>query len=127
MPAGGVRVTGLAALQKDLHALGVDLDDMKDVMGELAAEGARLAARFAPRRTGRLAATIKGNRAKNAAIVKAGSKRISYAGPVNYGWPQRNIAPASFMQQADDAMRPHVVGKLDTAITALIRKRGLAR
>lgn len=125
MPAGGVRIEGLAALQRGLLSLGVELEDLKDVMGSLAAEGARLAASFAPRRSGDLAASIKGNRAKNAAVVKAGAKRVPYAGAINYGWPRRHIVGAGFMQRADASMRPHVATDLDRAITKLIAEKGL--
>jgi hypothetical protein len=123
---GGVRVEGLAALQRDLLALGVELDDLKDVMGSLARRGASLAASFAPRRSGALAASIRGNRAKNAAIVSAGTARVPYAGAINYGWRRQHITPALFLQRADEAMRPHVAQDLDQAITRLIAERGMS-
>lgn len=123
---GGARVTGLAALQRDLLALGVEVSDLKDVMGNLAQEGARLAASFAPRRTGTLADSVKGNRARNAAIVKAGSvRKAPYAGAINYGWRRRHIKPSLFMQRADDAMRPRAVTDLEHALNHLIRSKGL--
>lgn len=126
MPAWGARVTGIAALQKDLQALGLELEDPKDAMSDIAAEGARLAASFAPRRTGRLAASIKGSRAKGSAIVKAGGARVPYAGVINYGWPRRNIAPAGFMQRADAVLSGRIVTNLDRAITKLIAEKGLS-
>jgi uncharacterized small protein (DUF1192 family) len=121
----GIQVSGLAQLQKDLVLLGVKIDDLKDVMARLAQEGARLAASLAPRKTGRLAESVRGNRAKNAAIVRAGSARIVYAGPINYGWPKRNIEPAGFMQRALDLMKPHVGADLERAINKLIAEKGL--
>lgn len=116
----------MAALQKDLRALGFELEDIKDGMADLAKEGARLAASFAPRRSGRLAASVKGDRAKNAAIVEAGGRQVPYAGVINYGWPKRNIAPAGFMQRADAVLSARVVTNLDRAVTKLIREKGLS-
>jgi hypothetical protein len=123
---GGVRVEGLGRLTRDLEQLGLDVEDLKDAFGSIAAEGARLASSFAPQRTGRLRASIRGNRAKSKAVVTAGRARVPYAGAINYGWPAQGIAPALFMQKADDAMRPRALDELEQAITAAIRRRGLA-
>lgn len=122
---GGVRVTGLNKVVRDLQALGLELDDLKDAFAGIAADGARLAAGFAPKRSGALAASIRGNRAKNKAVVAAGRARVPYAGPINYGWRKRRIAPALFMQKADEAMRPRALAELEQAIDRKIRERGL--
>ncbi len=122
---GGVRVEGLNRLVRDLQTLGLELDDLKDAFGEIADQGARLASSFAPRRSGALAATVRGNRAKNKAIVTAGRARVKYAGAINYGWPARNIAPSSFMQKADEQMKPKALEALDEALIAAAERRGL--
>lgn len=122
---GGVRIQGLNRMVRDLQALGLDVEDLKDAFAPIAAEGARLAAGFAPNRTGRLAASIRGNRAKAKAVVTAGRARVPYAGPINYGWRKRGIAPAMFMQKADEAMRPRALAELEQAINRKIRERGL--
>lgn len=121
----GFRVEGLNKLTRDLSALGLDVEDLKGAFAPIAAEGARLAASFAPKRTGALAGSIRGNRAKNKAVVAAGRARVPYAGPINYGWPKRGIAPSGFMQRADEAMRPKALSMLDDAIAARIRARNL--
>lgn len=125
MPVGGVRVEGLNALTRDLLALGLDVDDLKGAFAPIAAQAAVLAANFAPHRTGRLAASIRGNRAKNKAVVTAGRARVKYAGAINYGWPARGIQASNFMQQADEAMRPVALQQLEREIDAAIRRRGL--
>jgi hypothetical protein len=122
---GGVRVEGLNELTRNLQALGLELDDLKDAFGEIAAQGARLASSFAPRRTGRLAESVRGNRAKNKAVVAAGRARVPYAGAINYGWQARGIRPALFMQKADERMRPVALDELAQAIERKIRERGL--
>lgn len=125
MPSGGVRITGLNKVVKGLQELGLDLDDLKDAFGALAAQGARLAAGFVHSRTGRLAGTVRGNRAKNKAIIAAGRGKVKYAGVQNYGWPRKNIAAQGFMQQADEVLKPRAVIELEKAINQSIQRRGL--
>lgn len=121
----GVRVTGLNSLVRNLHKMGVSLEDLREAFGKLAADAADLAADLAPRRTGRLAASIRGSRARNYAAVTAGSKRVSYAGVINYGWPKRNIEASRFMQRADMLMRPRATAEIQAAINRLIRQGDL--
>lgn len=124
--AGGVHIENLRETIRDLQAIGVGLDDIKGAFAEIAGEGARLASGFAPKRSGRLASSIRGNKAKNKAVITAGRGITNrYAGVINYGWARRHIAPAHFMQRADAVIAPHAVQKLDTAITTLIREKGM--
>lgn len=121
-----VRVEGLNRVVRDLQALGLDVDDLKDAFSGIASEGARLAAAFAPRRSGALAASVRGNRAKSKVVVAAGKARVPYAAVINYGWRKRRIAASRFMQKADEAMQPRALAELDRAIEKRIRERGLA-
>lgn len=123
--AGGVRVTGLNSTVRALEKLGLDVDDLKAAFGPIAAEAADIAAGYAPRRTGALAASIRGNRSKNKAVVAAGRARVPYAGPINYGWKKRGINPSGFMQKADEEMQPKALDMLEDAIGSAIRRRGL--
>lgn len=124
MPA---RVEGLNKFTRALTQVGVEIDDLKDVMGGIAALGARFASGFAPKRSGRLAGTIRGNRAKSKAVVTAGRARVPYAGPINYGWKARNIAPARFMQRADAQVAPRAVQMLEDGVNDVIKREGLNR
>ncbi len=121
-----VRVEGLNALVRDLEAAGVELEDLKDVFADVAARGARFASSFAPKKTGRLARSVRGNRAKNKAVVAAGSARsVPYGGPINYGWEARGIAASSFMQRADAVVQDYAIKRLDKGINKLIKDKGL--
>ncbi len=138
----GFRVTGVTKLVRELEALGLEVDDLKDAFSEIADEGAKVAAAFAPRRSGDLADSIRGNRAKSKAVVTAGGKRTApYAGAINYGWGtsaanykhgryssgiKGSHAGAFFMQQADEVMRPRAISELEHAINRKIRERGLS-
>ena len=121
----GVQVEGLNRVVRDLQSLGLEIEDLKDAFGGIADEAARLASSFAPVRSGKLRASVRGNRAKNKALVSAGRARVPYAAPINYGWPRRNIQGAGFMQKADDRMRPRALALLEAAIEQSIRRRGL--
>jgi hypothetical protein len=123
----GVRVEGLNALTRDLQKLGAEVDDLKDVFSSIAREGAELASSFAPKVSGRLAGTLRGNRAKSKAVVTAGRAAVPYAGAINYGWPVRNITGAMFMQKADAELSPRAVDMLDAGIDKIIHRLGLDR
>jgi phage gpG-like protein len=121
-----LKVDGLRQLTRDLEAAGVQVADLRAAFGGIAKEAATLAAGFAPRRSGRLAASIRASSAKNYATVSAGNSRVPYAGAINYGWRRRNITGASFMQRADVAIRPHVLSDLVTAVDKLLRDKDLS-
>lgn len=121
----GFEVQGLRQVVRDLQRLGVDVEDLKDAFAQIAKEGAAAASRHAPRKTGRLAGDIRGNRAKSKAVVAAGRARIPYAGPQNYGWAKRGIKATGFMQKADQEVRPKAVGLLEDEINRSIKRRGL--
>jgi hypothetical protein len=121
----GFKVEGLSQVVRDLQAVGVDLDDLKDAFAGIASEGARTAAGFTPVRSGRLAGSTRGNRAKNKAVITQGRSSVPYAGPINYGWPRRHIVGTLQMQRADERMQPVAIQRLEADINQSIRKRGL--
>lgn len=122
----GLHVTGLSQVTRALLGMGLQVEDLKDAFSDIADEGARQVAQFAPRgATGRLAGDARGNRAKSKAVVTIGRASVPYAGAINYGWRDHNIAPAGFLQRADVAMRPYSVRRLEKNIDDIIKERGL--
>lgn len=121
----GFRVEGLSRVVRGLKALGVEVEDLKDAMGTISAMAAAVEARFVPRRSGRLASTVRGNRAQSKAVVTAGRATVRYAGPINYGWPARGIAAAGFQQKTDQEMRPKALQILEDEINKSVRRKGL--
>lgn len=123
----GTKVTGVSAVVRDLLAIGLEVEDLKDAFSAIAAMGARIAAGAVHSRTGRLAGDVRGNRARGKAVVTAGRASVPYAGVQNYGWPARNIRAQGFMQAAD-----RIVGGrtglqiLEREVNRQIRKRGMA-
>lgn len=121
----GTKVEGLTSVVRALSELGLEVDDLKDAFSEIAKQGAETASRYAPRKSGRLAADVRGNRAKSKAVVTAGRASVPYAGPINYGWPGRHINPSLFMQRADEEMQPKVIPMLEDEINRKIREKNI--
>lgn len=121
------KIEGLNKLVRSLQAAGVQVEDLKDAFGSISKLGANYASSFAPKgKTGKLSSSVRGNRAKNKAVVMAGRASVRYAGVQNFGWPAHNIAPSSFMQKTDEKLKPEAPRLIDQAIQELLRKEGLA-
>jgi hypothetical protein len=99
----GVEVEGARQLRKTLKAAGDDLGELKAAHAAAARLVSAAAAARAPKRTGRLAGTVRGSGAASVATIRAGSAAVRYAQPIHWGWPARNIAPNPFISQAAQA------------------------
>jgi hypothetical protein len=117
----GVRVEGLSSVTRGLQALGSDVQDL-DAFATLAAQAAQAASSAVDSESGTLAGGIRGERTKNRAGVTAS---VEYAGPINYGWPARNIEGQGFMQEADAVIEPRSVEIIEDEINRKIRQKGL--
>lgn len=100
MASATVRVQGAPRLRRALKQAAGDVDDLKAAHAAVAALVASTAASRAPRRSGALAASVRGNRAASRATVAAGGARLPYAGPIHYGWPARGIDAQPFISDA---------------------------
>ena len=91
-----VKVTGAKELRKAIRQL-EDAAAKKGMQADLkgayrtAARAVEVQAKMeAPRRSGRLAGSIKAKgTTTGATIVAGGLKAVPYAGPIHYGWPSR--------------------------------------
>ncbi len=91
-----VKVTGAKELRKAIRQL-EDAAAKKGMQADLkgayrtAARAVEVQAKMeAPRRSGRLAGSIKAKgTTTGASIVAGGLKAVPYAGPIHYGWPSR--------------------------------------
>lgn len=90
--------------------MGDDLSDLKDSNAKVAQFVAATARVRAPKRSGRLAATIRGNRAAGRATVAVGGVLTPYARPIHWGWPARGIAAQPFVSEAAQETEPVWVG-----------------
>ena len=119
-----IAVEGLRETVRDLQKVGVEVEDLKDVFGAIAAEAAEVAARHAPSQSGALRNSVRGNRAKGKAVIMAGRARVPYAGAINYGWPKRNIKGRMFLQEADKVMETRAPEMFEEGLAAIFEKIG---
>lgn len=121
-----VSVEGARELRKALKTVGDEAKaGLKDVNVEVAEIVARAAVTKVPARSGALRETIRAAGAQTRASVKAGFKKVPYAGVIHFGWPARKIAPQPFLYDALDARRDEVVDTYANGMADLLRKNGL--
>ena len=121
-----VEVEGARQLRKALAELG---DDAVDELKAVNMEGVDIVLAEAltrvPVRSGRLYETVRGSATKTRGTIRAGFKRVPYAGPIHFGWPARNIEPNLFLYDAVDERRGEVIAVYKKNIGKLIKKNGL--
>jgi len=91
----GIEVQGARELRRTLKAAGVDLGDLKASHKQAATIAAHASAALAPKKSGRLAATIRASGTTTAGIIRTGTKAVPYAPAVHWGrhyWPNRSHA-----------------------------------
>lgn len=118
MPEPIVRVEGARQFRAALRRADGDLADLKAVNADVAAVAARAGRIDAPHRSGALAATVRSSGTATQAIVRVGTSRVPYAGPIHYGWPARHIAPHPFIITGAESSQP---AWLDLYVAAIDR------
>lgn len=93
-----IRVEGARNFRRTLRRAGDDLGDLRVLHAQVAGVVSRSAR--PPRRTGKLAGTVRPAGTATAAIVRAGFASVPYAGPIHWGWPLRNITAQPFLSDA---------------------------
>lgn len=89
---------GMATLARTLKKAGADMQDLKASYRRAADAVQPAVVGHTPKRSGKLAGSIRAGATQRAGVVRAGGGRVKYAGPINYGWPGHNIEPAHFLQ-----------------------------
>lgn len=124
----GIRIEGVRPLVRALRAAGDD-----GLQAELKAEHAELAQLVAdtarpdvPRRSGKLAGSLRTSATVRAGMVRIGKASVPYAGPVHFGWPTRPnpgrgwrggpISPNTFLYDALDRRGPEVMDRYRAAV-----------
>jgi hypothetical protein len=105
-PAAAIQVDGLRRLRRDLRKAGESTEDLKEANAAVAALVAAASSARAPRRSGKLASSGRGNRAVGRATVVFGGAAVPYAGPIHWGWPAHGIEPQTFIPDAAQATEP---------------------
>lgn len=123
MVALQLRIDGGRQLRAGLTGLDGGLDDLKAAHKEAASIAAGGAAARVPVVSARLKATIRAAGTKTAGIIRVGSKaRAPHAGPINYGWKKRNIAPSYFLNDGAQATEPRWIPVYQNHLTRLVEK-----
>lgn len=120
-----ISVEGLSRKVRALEQMGTEVTDLKDSMGRIATAVQPDYERFTPRRTGKLIANYRTGRAKGKAILYVGSARVPYAGPINFGWPARNIQPTNYVSRGDTVAAPKAIRLLEQELAHLQTKLDL--
>lgn len=115
-------VEGVARLRRELKKAGGDLSQLREANRNAAASILPIAEGLAPKRTGRLAATIRTGATNKAGILRAGRKSIPYAGPIHWGWPVRGIRPQPYLAEAAQGNEDIWIGAYTEAIDKAIKQ-----
>ena len=119
-----VQIEGLKDLQKALRIAGSK--DLKKELRQAQKSSAEIVSRrakvLAPHVSGKLAGSIRAGASMRSGYVKAGSKRVPYAGPIHFGWKRRNIAPNPFLFEALAASHSKVVKEHQKSMDDLVAK-----
>jgi hypothetical protein len=123
---GQLQIEGLGDVQKAMRNFADDSrNDMKEThrkAGQIIVDGA---ARLVPVRTGALLASLKSVPTQRQGRVRVGSAAVPYAGPIHFGWPDRNIRPNPFIYEVLDGRRAEVLKLYEERINQLITKYDL--
>lgn len=123
--AQSIKATGVKELRRELRRMGDDLEDLKALNLDVATLVSDRAKDIVPRRTGNLADTIRPAGTKTAGRVRAGFKRVPYAGVIHFGFPGRRIQPQPFLYDALDQRRGEVFDAYFKGVKKIQRKAGL--
>lgn len=96
----GVRVVGLNRLLRTLRRAGEDISELKEAHTAAARIVAAYAQAHAPRRSGKLAGTVRPMRVASRARIAAGTRAIPYANPIHWGWAARGITAQPWISHA---------------------------
>jgi hypothetical protein len=121
-----IRVQGARELRGALKRAGLSLADLKAANAKVAAMVAGLSRPRAPRRSGRLASTGRGNTAVSKATVLYGNAAVVYGGPLHWGWPAHPIAANPWVsetaQDSESQWLPVIAGALDDLVNRIERE-----
>jgi hypothetical protein len=120
-----IQVSGIKELNRSLTEIGFDFRELQQANLSIGKIVADRAATLAPRKTGKLAKSIKAKPDKSKVRVSAGGAGVAYAGVIEYGWTKRNIRPQPYIRKAADQLRQVILEKYKSNINQLIRKYNL--
>lgn len=118
-----LKVEGLRDTIKSLEKSGTSVDDLKDLMASLSLIVIQAAS--PPVQSGSLSGSMRPGRAKNRAVIRAGTAAVPYAGPIHYGWLKRNIRPQPFLDEALQKTYPEILEAFDNELSEIFKRNKL--
>lgn len=120
-----ISVSGQKEVIAAIHKVEKDIENRIDLNKELSDELSQQASARAPRLTGELASTVKGNASADKAQILAGSNTVVYAGVQEYGWPEKNIQEQPYLRPAVYENLTYIEEKFNNYIGSIIKKYNL--
>lgn len=120
-----ISIEGVKQAEAALDKLSKSLESNLSLNKELSSTLSQKASAMAPRLTGALASSVKGNPSAEKAQILAGSKAVPYAGVQEYGWPQKNIKAQPYMRPAVFNNMGYIIEKYNDSIKENIKKYNL--
>ena len=122
MSQPAVEVIGAKKLRSTLRKAGADMKDLTAVHREVGGIVAGAARPTTPRRSGRLASTVRAGATQTAAITRAGYARVPYAQPIHWGWPRRGIRAQPWLTVAAQSTEPTWFARYEAGIESILAK-----
>jgi hypothetical protein len=120
-----VSVNGEEQVKAALAKIGKDIIDRSDLNKDLSDELSRQASARAPRLTGELASSVRGNPSADKAQIVAGGGGVVYAGVQEYGWPEKNIQEQPYLRPAVYENLGYIEEKYNDYIKSIIKRYDL--
>jgi phage gpG-like protein len=120
-----VEITGVKEVTDTINKLAKDLESNTELNKELSSSLSQKASAMAPRLTGALASSVKGNPSAEKAQILAGSAAVPYAGVQEYGWPEKNIQAQPYLRPAVYNNMGYIIEKYNESIQKAIKKYNL--
>jgi phage gpG-like protein len=120
-----IRITGVQQVKDTLNKLGDAIKSNEELNKELSTTLAQKASAMAPRLTGALASSVKGNPSAEKAQILAGSNAVVYAGVQEYGWPEKNINAQPYLRPAVYNNLGYIIEKYNDSIEKRIKQYNL--
>lgn len=117
MTGARVAIDGVGQLRAHLGDVADGLGDLSTVNAQIAQLVARTARDLAPKRTGKLAASVRVSKGPRQVTVRADAV---YAGPIHWGWHRRHIKANPFITVAAQRTEERWTALLTDAVQDLI-------
>lgn len=117
MTGDKVEVVGLERLKATMRGVASQLADMTSTNREVANLNRASSSSRAPRKSGRLAGSLRGVGTPDEANVESS---LAYAGVIHYGWPGHNIRANPFAEKAVTDTEAQQVNVYERRLEALV-------